>query len=185
MVLSVTTLGDLFGAALVVSDAVDAARAAAACARCDARGYTRYALYDRGSYDVLENPDEPELVELMLRAAERTTGRTLTLVESRVIRLVPGDYVLAHHDRMHEGNPVEVTLDLSPNPVDADVHYRRRGQVFFRVPCTPGTLAIVERGVTITRNHTYVSKLLRDAVVVRLIVLLHDSPPAMHTTRSA
>jgi hypothetical protein len=185
MVLPVTTLGDLFGAALVVPDTVDAARAAAARTRCEARGYTRYALYDRGSYDVLENPDEPELVTLMLRAAERTTGRTLAVAESRVLRLVPGDYVLAHHDRMHTDNPVEVTLDLSPHSVDADVHYRRRGQVFFRVPCAPGTLAIVERGVAITRNHTYVSKLVRDAVVVRLIVLLRDSIPTMHTTRSA
>ena len=180
-----TKLDDLFGAALVVPDAIDGATAAAARARCDARGYTRYALYDRGSYDVLENPDEPALVDLVLRAAERTTGRYLTLADSRVLRLVPGDYVLAHHDRMHEDNPVEVTLDLSPHPVEADVHYRRRGQVFFRVPCTPGTLAIVERGVTITRNHTYVSKLQPTAVVVRLIVLLRDSTTAMHTTRNA
>lgn len=180
-----TTLGDLFGAALVVPDAVDRDRAAAARARCEARGYTRYALYDRGSYDVVENPDEPELVTLMLRAAERTTGRTLTLAESRVLRLVPGDYVLAHHDHIHTDNPVEVTLDLSPAPVDAEVHYRRRGQVFLRFPCLPGSLAIVERGVTITRNHTYVSRLNEGAVVVRLIVLLRDSTPAMHTTRSA
>jgi hypothetical protein len=88
------------------------------------------------------------------------------------VRLVPGDYILAHHDRIHDDNPVEVTLDLSPAPVaGAEVHYRRRGQVFLRVPCAPGSLAIVERGVTITCNHTYVSKLMPDAIVIRLVVL--------------
>jgi hypothetical protein len=101
------------------------------------------------------------------------------------VRLVPGDYILAHHDHIHDDNPVEVTLDLSPATVAAEVHYRRRGQVFFRVPCLPGSLAIVERGVTVTCNHTYVSKLHRDAVVMRLIVLLRDSPRTLHTTRSA
>ncbi len=175
MVLPVTKLDDLFGAALLVPDAVDRTGAAAARARCDARGFTRYALLDRGSYEVLVDPDEPELVAQMVRAAERVTGRTLAVSESRVVRLSPGDYVLAHHDRIHDDNPVEITLDLSPAPIaDAEVHYRRRGKVFFRFPCTPGTLAIVERGVTVTCNHTYVSKLHEGASVVRLVVLARD-----------
>jgi hypothetical protein len=175
MVLPVTTLGDLFGAALVVPDALDAIRVIGARERCERRGYTRYGLVDRGSYDVQLDPDEPDLVVLALRAAAQATGRTLVLAESRVVRLVPGDYLLAHHDRIHDDNPVEVTLDLSPAAVpDAEVHYRRRGQVFCRVPCTPGALAIVERGVTVTCNHTYVSKLHRDAEVVRLVMLLRE-----------
>lgn len=168
-----TTLGDLFGAALIVRDAVDAGGAAAARARWNTRGFTRYALLDRGSYDVLAEPAEPELLARMRRAAETATGRTLAAAESRVVRLLPGDYVLAHHDRIHDDNPVEVTLDLSPAPVaGAELQYRRRGQVFFRFPCTPGALAIVERGVTVTCNHTYVSKLHERACVVRLIALL-------------
>lgn len=168
-----TTLGDLFGAALIVPDAIDRAAAAAARARWEARGFTRYALLDRGSYDVLAEPAEPELLARMRRAAETATGRTLAAAESRVVRLLPGDYVLAHHDRIHDDNPVEVTLDLSPAPVaGAELQYRRRGQVFFRFPCTPGALAIVERGVTVTCNHTYVSKLHERACVVRLIALL-------------
>lgn len=176
MVLPVTTLDDLFGAALVVPDALDRAAAAAARARWDALGYTRYALLDRGSYDVLAAPDEPELLARMRRAAEAATGRTLAVAESRAVRLLPGDYVLAHHDRLHDDNPVEVTLDLSPAPVPgAEVHYRRRGQVFFRFPSTPGALAVVERGVTVTCNHTYVSKLHEGACVVRLVALLRDS----------
>jgi hypothetical protein len=184
MVLPVTTLDALFGAALLVPDAIDAGRAAAIRQQC--RGFTRYALLDRGSYDVLHDPNVPEAIELVTRAAERATGRSLMLSSSRIVRLVAGDYVLAHHDSIYEDNPVEVTLDLSPAAVpDAEVHYRRSGQVFFRVPSTPGVLAIVERGVTITCNHTYVSKLHRDADVWRLIVLLRDSAPALHTTRSA
>jgi hypothetical protein len=172
MVLPVTTLGDLFGAALVVPDVVGRTAAAAARARWEGR-YTRYALLDRGSYDVLAEPGEPELTARMVRAAEQATGRTLAVAESRVVRLLPGDYVLAHHDRLHADNPVEVTLDLSPAPVaDAELHYRRRGQVFFRFPCTPGALAIVERGVTVTCSHAYVSKLHDGASVVRLVALL-------------
>jgi hypothetical protein len=117
-----------------------------------------------------------ELVAMIVRVAQTATGRTLAAAASRVVRLVPGDYLLAHHDRLHADNPVEVTLDLSASPVSgAELHYRRRGQVFFRFPCTPGAVSIVERGVTITCNHTYVSKLQRDAVVVRLMVLLRDS----------
>ncbi|HEY5950710.1 MAG TPA: hypothetical protein VIV40_34700 [Kofleriaceae bacterium] len=170
-----TRLDELFGAALVVPAAIDDARAAAARQRCEARGYTRYTLVDRGSYDVQVDADEPELFALMIGAAQRATGRSLVVSESRVIRLVAGDYLLAHHDRIYDDNPVEVTLDLSPVAVpDAEVHYRRRGQVFFRFECTPGALAIVERGATITCNHTYVSKLHRYAAVVRLIVLLRD-----------
>lgn len=168
-----TRLGDLFGAALVVPDAVGGTLARDVRTRCEARGYARYALYDRGSYEVLRDIDEPALAALAIDAAERATGRKLALAEARVLRLAPGDYLLAHHDRIHDDNPVEVTIELSPAPVpDAEVHYRRRGQVFFRLPCTPGALAIVERGVTVTCNHTYVSKLHEGASVVRCVLLL-------------
>ena len=172
-----TALGDLFGAALVVPGVIDPARAAAVRERWHARGYDRYALVDRGSYDVLVDPEEPALLPILVRAAEQATGRSLAVAEARGLRLAPGDYLLAHHDRLHADNPVEVMLDLSPAPVaGADVHYRRRGQVFFRFPSTPGALAIVERGFTVTCNHTYVSKLHPAASVVRLVALLRDRP---------
>lgn len=177
MVLPVTGLDQLFGAALVVPDAVGAGHVTAVRARCDQHGYARYALLDRGSYEVARGvaDAEPALAQLAIDAAERATGRKLAVAESRVLRLVPGDYLLAHHDRIHDDNPVEVTVDLSPAHVpDAEVHYRRSGQVFFRFPCTPGALAIVERGVTVTCNHTYVSKLHAGATVVRCILLLRD-----------
>jgi hypothetical protein len=174
----VTKLGDLFGAALLEPGAIDAGAAAAIRARCERRGYTRYALLDRGSYDVLRDVDAPELAAVAATAAQRATGRTLAVAEARVLRLRPGDYVLAHHDRIHDDNPVEVSIDLSSAHVpDAEVHYRRRGQVFFRVPSLPGALAIVERGVTITCNHTYVSKLHEGASVVRCVLLLRDVIP--------
>jgi hypothetical protein len=176
MVLPVTTLDELFGAALVVPDALDAVRVVAARERCARRGYTRFALVDRGSYDVQHDPEEPGLVAIAIRAAAQATGRTLVLAASRVVRLVAGDYILAHHDELHEDNPVEVTFDLSPATVPgAELHYRRSGQVFFRFPCTPSALSIVERGVTVTCNHTYISKLHRDAEVVRAVILLRDS----------
>ena len=57
---------------------------------------------------------------------------------------------------------------------DSAVHYRRRGQVFFRVPSAPRALALIERGPTVTCNHTYVSRLHPTADVIRLIVLLRD-----------
>lgn len=168
-----TTLGELFGAAVLVPDAVP--EAVAAAARTRLAGFTRFALVDRGSYDVIANPEAPELVDLAVAHAERLTGRKLRHAESRALQLHCGDYLLAHHDRLHDDNPVEVTLDLSPSPVaGAELHYRRRGQVFFRVPCTPGVLAVVERGPTVTCNHTYVSKLHADAIVIRVVVLLRD-----------
>lgn len=169
------TLDAMFGAAVTVPDVV--ARDAAAKIR-DGAAFARYALLDRGSYDIdpLETPSAAlvPVFSTLVATAARITGRTtLAVTEARLLRLVPGDYLLAHHDRLQDGNPVEVTADLSPAPVPgAEVHYRRRGQVFFRFPCVPGSVAVVERGPTVTCNHTYVSKLHAGASVVRLVVLL-------------
>ena len=95
-----TRLDELFGAALVVPDAIRPALATAMRARCDGRGYVRYALLDRGSYEVQRDvaAAEPELAALALDAARRATGRTLVVAESRVLRLSPGDYLLAHQE---------------------------------------------------------------------------------------
>lgn len=164
-------LEQLFGAALVVPDAIDRERLAGVRSRL--RGFSRYSLLDRGSYEFLSDPAEPELLATVVSWAARVTGRTLAVRESRVLRLSAGDYVLAHHDRLHDDNPVEVTLDLSPASVPgAEVHYRKRGQVFLRFECVPGSLCVVERGPTVTCNHTYISKLQTDAQVVRLVALL-------------
>ena len=156
-----TELAELFGAAVIVPDA----------GHCEVpAAFERFGEMDRGSYEFVRDVAvPPSLVAL----AARATGRSLAVESSRVLRLRAGDYVLAHHDLPSEGNPVEITLDLSPAIVPgAEVHYRRRGQVFFRFPSQPGALAIVERGATVTCNHTYVSKLQPNAVVVRLIALL-------------
>jgi hypothetical protein len=108
-----------------------------------------------------------------MKSRESRANRSCSRHWSRVLRLHPGDYLLAHHDRLHDDNPVEVTLDLSPASVpEAEVHYRRRGQTFFRFECVPGALAIVERGPTVTCNHTYVSRRYPDAQVIRLVALL-------------
>lgn len=164
-------LEQLFGAALAIPDAID--RALLAAVRGRLTGFSRYGLLDRGSYEVLRDPAEPALLAMLVTAAARATGRTLAVRESRVLRLSAGDYLLAHHDRLHEDNPVEVMLDLSPASVPgAEVHYRRRGQVFFRFECVPGSMCVVERGPTVTCNHTYISKLQPDAQVVRLVALL-------------
>lgn len=177
-----TTLEQLFGGrtAVVVPDVVGPSLAAQARERLDRAGYTRYTLLDRGSYDVLADPEEPELFGALIEIAARTTGRSLALAEVRALRLRPGDYLLAHHDRIHDDHPVELVLDLSPASVPgAEVHYRRRGQVYFRIPCVPGSLAIVERGPTVACNHTYVSKRNAAASIVRLVMLLRDGPFSM------
>jgi hypothetical protein len=85
-----------------------------------------------------------------------------------VIRLVPGDFILARHDASPTG--LEVVVDISPAPAPAEVHYRQHGQVFFRMPCEPGTAALVPRNPTVTCNHTYLSK-LHTAEVIRWICL--------------
>lgn len=173
-----TSLDELFAAriAAVVPDVVGSDAARDARARFERAGFTRYALLDRGSYLVLAEPQEPELLAALTTVASEITGRSLAVAASRVVRLGPGDYLLAHHDQLHDDHPVELILDLSPASVaGAEVHYRRRGQVYFRVPSTPGSCSIVERGPTVMCNHTYVSKLHTDADVVRLVVLLRVS----------
>jgi hypothetical protein len=157
-------------------------------------------LIDRGSYEHAVI-DEPVLFARLAGIVEKTlamagdaarlmgtsAGTTsadsraheasaMRVVDARVLRLSPGDYLLAHHDRVHEGNPIELVLDLSEIPVvGAEIHYRRRGAVFFRVPSAPRSMAIVERGPTVTCNHTYVSKLHTGSMgsaIVRLLALV-------------
>jgi len=154
--------------AVIVPDAVPPSPPAA--------HYTRYALLDRGSYDHAPF-DDPELLTRLTTIARHAAGRpALTITDVRLVRLLRGDYLLAHHDSIHDDLPIEVIADLSPASVPgAEVHYRRRGQVFFRVPSTPGAVSIVERGPTVTCNHTYVSKLHPPGTeVVRLIALLRE-----------
>jgi hypothetical protein len=174
----VTTLDELFAAriAVVVPDVIGCDAARDVRARFERAGFARYGLLDRGSYQVLADPQEPALFAALTTMASELTGRVLGISEARVVRLGPGDYLLAHHDRLHDDHPVELTLDLSPVSVPgAEVHYRRRGQVYFRVPSMPGSCAVVERGPTVMCNHTYVSKLHTSADVMRLVVLLHVS----------
>lgn len=168
----------LFGGrtAAIIPDAIGPAAAAALRDRLERAGYTRYALLDRGGYDVIADLREPAVFAPLIEIAARVTGRSLAIAEARALRLGPGDYLLAHHDRILDGHPVELMLDVSPAGVPgAEVHYRRRGQVYFRVPCAPGSLAIVERGPTVACNHTYVSKRYPVASVVRLVLLLRDA----------
>lgn len=137
------------------------------------RGYTRYALLDRGSYDGLDAPPIPDLVPIFEGVSSEVTGRALTVASARVLRLLPGDYLLVRHDRVHEERPVELVLDLSPMSVpDAEIHWRHRGQVFFTMRSTPGAMTLVERGPTVMSNHTYVTKRWTGTAVVRLVVLL-------------
>jgi hypothetical protein len=135
--------------------------------------WERYSLIDRGSYEIARSVIEPELAEVAARAASRFANRELRLGATHALRLSAGDYLLAHHDTVYADYPIEVMFDLSPREVrGAEAHYRRRGKVFFRFPSQPGAASIVERGPTVTCNHTYVSKLDAGATVVRLVVLL-------------
>jgi hypothetical protein len=155
-------LEGLRGAALLVPDAFDCAMPNAA--------WQRYGKIDEASYDFADV--ELPITNAMIERAATQLDRKLAVRTTRLLRLRAGDYLLAHHDRFHDDNPVELILDLSPTSVPgAEVHYRRRGNVFFRVPCVPRSLAIVERGPTVSCNHTYISKLVPDALVIRYVVL--------------
>jgi hypothetical protein len=162
--------------AVLVPDALPASRLAEvreALARAPSHRDTRI---DRASWDELwlEDAALRSALELELVArASAVTGRRLALFATRFVRLGPGDYALTRADQVHEGHPVEVVLDVSRAHVPgAEVHYRHRGQLFFVVPSAPGALAVVERGPTVLANHTYVSKRLPDAEVLRVIALL-------------
>jgi hypothetical protein len=155
--------------AVIVPDVIDAAAAADARARLIRAGYQRYVLVDRGRYSFAIDLNVAELIATLAPLVAATTGRTRALVDARVLKLEPGDYVLARHDRVMEQG-IEVVLDLSLAPMPgAEVHYRQHGQVMFRVPSAPGSAAIVPRAASVTCNHTYISKLHRDAEVVRLV----------------
>lgn len=130
----------------------------------------RYPRIDRGAYSWGEVTDLARLAPLLAHIDPDDPRRQLAC--ARVVVLGPGDYILAHHDPMPEAgeSPLELVLDLSPAPTrGAELYYRRRGAAFLAVPATPGTLAIVERGPTVTANHTYVSKRYPDARVIRLM----------------
>jgi hypothetical protein len=158
--------------AVIVPDVVGAGAAAELRARL-AAGWVRYRLLDRGSYAAHADLDEPALVGALTDLAVEATGRALMVIETRALRLIAGDYLLSHHDRVDPAPVVELTLDLSAVAIPgAEIHYRRRGQPFFRVPSRPGALAIVERGPGVACNHGYVSKLQPTAEVVRLVVVL-------------
>jgi hypothetical protein len=163
----VSELDELFGSRIaeVVPGAIDPLRSAALR---DSLVFARHRELERGCYDVAPAPVLDDVVAF----ASRRTGRALAVAESRVLRLNPGDYLLAHADRVHDGHPIEVVVDLSAAAIPgAEVHYRRRGQVYFRVPSLPGSVAIVERGPTVTSNHTYLSK-RQAGSVVRAVLLL-------------
>jgi hypothetical protein len=160
-------------AVALVADAVPAALAEAVRARLS---FTRYALYDRGSYEVAESVDEPALFAALAALASNAVGQPLAVREARALRLRAGDYLLAHHDRVLAERPIEAVLDLSPAAVPgAELHYRRRGKVFFRMPCAPRSLAIVDRTPLVTCNHVYVSRQHASADVIRLVALLTTS----------
>lgn len=178
MVLRVTGLDELFASriATIVPEAVGPTLAAEVRTRLDRAGYTRYALLDRGSYEIAIGPDEPIVVAALAGLAGQLTGRSLAAVDARALRLGPGDYLLAHHDRSHEDPLVELMLDLSPASVPgADVHYRRHGKVVFQMASRPGALSVVERGPETDCYHAYVSKRQLGAHVVRLVVRLRDA----------
>jgi len=165
------TVEDMFPHAEVVTSAIGPD--VADRVRAGITGYQRYALLDRGSYEVAPVGDA-DLLHRVCGLGARRLGRELVAIEGRVLRLRAGDYLLARHDRdrhLLDGRPVELVLDLSPAPVESEIQYRRRGQVFFRVPCVPRSLAIVERTPVITCNHTYVSKRVLGVEVIRLVVL--------------
>jgi hypothetical protein len=179
MVLSVsTTLDDLFGARAVaiIPGAITAAIADEIRERLAHRGYRRYTLVDRGRYEWIEDAGETDLVRALAKLAAGVTKRPLAaddVLEVRALRLTAGDYILAHHDRVHDDPRVELVLDVSAAAVPgAEVHYRRHGQVFHRVPSQPGVLSVVERDAAVTCHHTYVSKRHTTAELVRLMVRL-------------
>ncbi len=169
-----TSIEALFGTrTMTIVPDVLAPAAAAQVRAALAPGFVRYDLLDRGSYEHQAPTLPPALATQLVELATGITGRTLAISCVRALRLRAGDYLLAHHDRVYDDLPLELIVDASAAPVPgAEVHVRRRGQVFFRVPSAPGAVALVERGPTVTTNHTYVSRRFADAEVVRLHVLL-------------
>jgi hypothetical protein len=166
----VSSLDELFISknAIAIPDVI--ANVADVRAQIERGTWTRYPLVDRGSY-AYQTPELPDVIATMVRAAEAIRRRRQEVVEARLLKLVPGDYLLAHHDRRHDG--LELALDLSQAAIPGvEIHYRQLGEVYFAFGGPPGAMAIVERDKSVICNHTYVSKLHRGASIVRLMVRL-------------
>lgn len=180
-----TQLEQLFGARVAVlqPDMIDGLAAAAVRQRLVAKGYARYPLIDRGSYEFLDDPRDAigaPLLAALQAAASKATGRSLALASAapavRALRLRAGDYLLAHHDRDSDDGTVELTLDLSASVSEgAGVVYLRAGKPFFHLPSQPGALAIVERDASVRCHHAYLSKRFPAAEVIRLVVRLQPA----------
>ena len=65
--------------AVIVPSALGADLAAEARARLERADYTRYALLDRGSYDEVKSPDEPELLAALTASEPATTSSCGTI----------------------------------------------------------------------------------------------------------
>ena len=131
--------------------------------------FERYRQIDQASYEHASMDAPASLIAL----AEEVTQRTLSPASARVLRMAPGDYILARHDEPHDDHRVEVMLDCSQIASGSEVRYQRAGTVFFIVPSQPQTASVVERDPATLAYHTYISKLRTD-VVQRLIIQLVD-----------
>lgn len=160
-------------AGAVIARLLDETAAAGVRAGMAAAGYVRYGLVDRGSYETCARIEAREVIEQVRRVAEQATDRRLRVEDVRGLRLRAGDYLLAHHDGAFEG--VEGVIDVSARVVPgAEVHWRRNGKVFLRMPGVVGTAAIVERGLAVQAHHTYVSRRYEDAEIVRIVVRMRE-----------
>ncbi len=164
----------------LVENTVPTALAREVVAAFDARGWSRYALIDRGLYEYIDDPttiasttapsDAVEtLMGLMTRLASAQLGFDVRAVWTRAVRLSPGDYSLSHHDVRHAEPLLECIADLSAGASDFAVHYREGGRPHFVVPNQPLAISLVARTAASAANHTYVSRLHPGTAIVRLL----------------
>lgn len=126
--------------------------------------FRRFAQLDEACYDVADVRDVPHVARV-----SELLQRPLRVESARVLRFHPCDYALARHDAIAEG--VDLVVDLSPAPRAAEMVWLRRGAPFFRMPVSPGAVAVVERGPTVVCYHGYVSRLV-GGEVIRLVARL-------------
>jgi hypothetical protein len=169
--------------AIVVRDALSDAAAGEVRDRLRKLSFTPYRMLHRGHFAFVRDLEEPELCRRAVAIAELIAECKLSILRSRCLRLVRGDYVLSAEDDAAQAlaprlfderaRALDVIIDLSEGSSgEAQVVYAHRGEHFFAAPQLARSLTVVERRATVTRYHRYLNHRIGERVVHRLCLTL-------------
>lgn len=140
-----------------------------------AEGLKPFFVADRGHYAVNARLVDAPFFEDLRMFAERVIEAPLTVGPALWLRFVRGDYQLLRGDEMdrpERSHHIELTLDFSAAETgQAEIVYTAAPESFV-LEQWPGSVALVERGDTLSRYDRYLNQLVGEAEVWRLRLAL-------------